>query len=317
MVILGLKFFIVNLIFLLFAANIDRSGLIKRIMDLGVKKGGRIGFHILLSTIFVLSPLYLFPVFLYRLHGISKRLNKEKRGLTLLMAAVMLGSILLPFGNQRNLFFSIYFTTMREGFSPLRELVPHIWLYWIILLVFLNLVAYLLRVEVQNSLVKPEKVRYQELILSGITLFFIFPFAMGKLNFLGFIFLTGFLFFAFISKETLKRVRWWFLISPAVAIPLSMVPLKTPIPLKGLSMLFIPFISSGFITSDLSAIIFSSIRMNMPTIIMGVAGGSLLGLWGGFELIYIYFIRKERFEPVLLSLIGVFVVLLGLLTLKL
>ncbi|RKZ24449.1 hypothetical protein DRQ23_00280 [bacterium] len=317
MVILGLKFFMLNLIFLLFAATLDRSGLIKRIMDLGVKKGGRVGFHILLSTIFILSPLYLFPVFLYRLPNVSKRINKEKTGLTLLMAAVMLGSILLPFGNQRNLFFSTYFITMREGFSPLRELVPHIWPYWVLLLAFLNLVAYLLRVEVQDNLVKLEKVRYQELILSGIALFFIFPFAMGKLNFLGFIFLTGFLFFAFISKETIKRVRWWFLLPPAIAIPLSMMPLKIPVPLKGLPMLFVPFISSGFITSDLSAIVFSSIRINMPTIIMGVAGGSLLGLWGGFELIYIYFIRKERFKPVLLSLIGVFVFLLGLLTLKL
>jgi len=316
-VILGLKFFMLNLIFLLFAATLDRSGLIKRIMDLGVKKGGRVGFHILLSTIFILSPLYLFPVFLYRLPNVSKRINKEKTGLTLLMAAVMLGSILLPFGNQRNLFFSTYFITMREGFSPLRELVPHIWPYWVLLLAFLNLVAYLLRVEVQDNLVKLEKVRYQELILSGIALFFIFPFAMGKLNFLGFIFLTGFLFFAFISKETIKRVRWWFLLPPAIAIPLSMMPLKIPVPLKGLPMLFVPFISSGFITSDLSAIVFSSIRINMPTIIMGVAGGSLLGLWGGFELIYIYFIRKERFKPVLLSLIGVFVFLLGLLTLKL
>ncbi len=317
MVILGLKFFMLNLIFLLFAATLDRSGLIKRIMDLGVKKGGRVGFHILLSTIFILSPLYLFPVFLYRLPNVSKRINKEKTGLTLLMAAVMLGSILLPFGNQRNLFFSTYFITTREGFSPLRELVPHIWPYWVLLLAFLNLVAYLLRVEVQDNLVKLEKVRYQELILSGIALFFIFPFAMGKLNFLGFIFLTGFLFFAFISKETIKRVRWWFLLPPAIAIPLSMMPLKIPVPLKGLPMLFVPFISSGFITSDLSAIVFSSIRINMPTIIMGVAGGSLLGLWGGFELIYIYFIRKERFKPVLLSLIGVFVFLLGLLTLKL
>ncbi|RKZ19786.1 hypothetical protein DRQ17_00330 [bacterium] len=317
MVILGLKFFMLNLIFLLFAATLDRSGLIKRIMDLGVKKGGRVGFHILLSTIFILSPLYLFPVFLYRLPNVSKRINKEKTGLTLLMAAVMLGSILLPFGNQRNLFFSTYFITTREGFSPLRELVPHIWPYWFLLLAFLNLVAYLLRVEVQDNLVKLEKVRYQELILSGIALFFIFPFAMGKLNFLGFIFLTGFLFFAFISKETIKRVRWWFLLPPAIAIPLSMMPLKIPVPLKGLPMLFVPFISSGFITSDLSAIVFSSIRINMPTIIMGVAGGSLLGLWGGFELIYIYFIRKERFKPVLLSLIGVFVFLLGLLTLKL
>ncbi len=317
MVILGLKYFMLNLIFLLFAATLDRSGLIKRIMDLGVKKGGRVGFHILLSTIFILSPLYLFPVFLYRLPGVSKRINKEKTGLTLLLAAVMLGSILLPFGNQRNLFFSTYFITMREGFSSLRELVPHIWPYWVLLLAFLNLVAYLLMVEVKDNLVKLEKVRYQELILSGIALFFIFPFAMGKLNFLGFIFLTGFLFFAFISKETIKRVRWWFLLPPAIAIPLSMMPLKIPVPLKGLPMLFVPFISSGFITSDLSAIVFSSIRINMPTIIMGVAGGSLLGLWGGFELIYIYFIRKERFKPVLLSLIGVFVFLLGLLTLKL
>ncbi len=309
---IGIKFLVLNVIFLILAAHMERSGLFDIIFSR--ISGKKYSMNLIVSIVFLFSTLHLYPLFIGIGKRFSKKADKIEAVFSLIIVSIISGSIISPIGNQRNLFLLSYLSSYYpENIRFFNLFFKDTFLIWITSLIMLNIITIFLKPHFTEKIEAP-KFRYKELLFFAICLFFVIPFGMGKLNFLGFSFIVLFLMVAFTSLETLKQTKWIYLIPVVVSIPLSIIPFKSPLNLSGYLMHFITFLSSGVITSNLSSVIFSTPDLNsIGFLIKGISCGSLIPVLGSFEFINIKFIMKEKtniFIFILFSLAGLLISLI-------
>lgn len=310
-IVIGVKYFVVNVIFLILAAHIEKSCLFDFIFSKISSK--RYSMNVIITLIFLFSPFFLFPVFIEIGRKISKNADKGYLIFSLIMISTLCGSIISPIGNQRNLFLLSYLSSYYpENINFLNLFLKDTFILWISFLIFLNIITIISKCSFTEKIETP-KFRYKELLFFIICLILVVPFGMGKLNFPGFAFLIIFLMVAFTSLETIKKTRWIYLIPAIIVVPLSIIPVKFPLNLNGYLMHFISFFMCGLITSNFSSVIFSTPDLNeIGHLISGVSGGSLLPVLGAFEIIYAKFILKEKINIFIFILFSLIFLLISL-----
>lgn len=308
---IGIKFFVLNVIFLILAAHIERTGLFEIVFSKISRK--RYSTNFIITITFLFSTLYLFPVFIEIGRKISKKADKGYTVFSLILLATIAGSIISPIGNQRNLFLHSYLSSYYpENMRFLPLFFKNTFISWITSLILLNIICFILKPSF-TGMIETNKFRYKELIFFLICLFLVIPFAMGKLNFLGFAFIVIFFMIALTSMKTLKITRWIYLIPSLIVIPLSIIPSKTSLNLDGYLMHFISYLTSGLITSNFSSVIFSTPDLKgIDSLIRGVSSGALIPILGSFEFINAKYFMREKINIFIFMLFSLICLLISL-----
>ncbi len=281
--------YLISVLMLLFAAtSIKRSRIIdffgEKILKDSNEKSATL---MLIALSYILSPLFLSFVLVSSFDKWILRFNNKKKTLTFLLASTLLGSSILPFGNLRNTYITIFLGDGKPGIS-ISSFASIMLPLWIIGLVILLVMAYRLCEEKEIKEKKTKtKWRWKELLFAFILFIFIIAYFNKKLNLLGFFFLAGAFSFAFIGIDTLKQVDWWLLIPVGISFVVYYL-------LKGYSFYLNPWagyalgsIGSSAVTSNLLSFLLPFSGINKNVLIYSVTVGSLGGFLGSVEGIWL------------------------------
>lgn len=288
--------YFLSIVILLFTAgSIKRSRIIdffgEKILDNTNEKFATI---LLVILSYVLSPLFLSFVLITSIDKWLLRFKDKSRAGILLLTSSILGSIILPFGNMRNIYITIFYGKGNPGIN-LSEFVRIMFPLWILGLIILIIYSYF---SMGNEKIKEKKTkinwRWKELIYSGILFIFIIVYFSGKMSLLGFLFITGAFSFAFIGMETLKQTDWWVLIPAALAFVFYYL-------LKDLSFILnkwvgfiIGCIGSIFASSNIMSYVLPFSGIQIKFLLYSISIGGIGGIFGTAESIYLW--RKGRTE---------------------
>lgn len=285
-----------SIIILLFTtASIKRARIIdffgEKILD---NTNERTATILLVILSYVLSPLFLSFVLISSIDKWLLRFNDKSRTGILLLTSSLLGSIILPFGNMRNIYITIFYGKGNPGID-ISEFVSIMFPIWIAGLIILIIYSYF---STGNAEIKEKKTktkwRWKELIFSVILLIFIIVYFNGKMSLLGFLFITGAFSFAFISMETLKQLDWWVLIPVTLAFVFYYVLNNINFSLNVWAGFFTGCIGSIFLSSNIVSYILPFSGIDSRFILYAISVGGLGGILGTAESIYIW--RKGRIE---------------------
>ena len=295
----GLYFFTVSIIMLFIAGAILRSGFIDTLMDMVVSMGNteRIRAFLLLIVFYIFSPLFLGIPLISVLIKRKDIFERRDISLTFFTFSAIFGSIILPFGSLRGMYLADYYYYVKPDFIPSILLFPaFFFMPWIVMLVVQAVsIPFLFKNKsYEIGEIRIRKFRWQELVFSGIVFLFIIMYYARKMYFAGLVLLSGIFIFSFVGKDTLKKIDWWLLLFSIPAIPIFLFTKTHPIHLKKVIDFVVPYISSPFITANLSAYIFTEPLMRFKYIFIGITAGASVPLLGGYEFIYLYFIKKEK-----------------------
>jgi hypothetical protein len=278
------------------AASIKRSKIIDFIGEKFLKGANeKTATMKLVALSHILAPFFLSFVLISCFENWILRFKEKEKSLTLLVASAIMGSIITPFGNLRNIFIVI---ALGKGTPNLSfpAFIAIMLPLWIASLFTLLAVTYFICgeniIKETNSTVEWKRT---ELIFSIILLFFVFGyFNVGKhynLNLIGLIILGGVFCIAFMGTEPLKAVNWWLFIPVGVCfivfytlhfLPLSGMELAPWIIYSAGS------IGSAGLSSNLLSCILPLLNYDKSIILYSVAAGSLAGMLGSYETIWIW-----------------------------
>lgn len=262
----------------------------------------------LISFSYILAPFFLSFVLISSFDKWVLRFKSKKKALTLLVASALMGSIITPFGNLRNVYLSLASGNGTPGFSIFNFLSIMLPL-WIAGLIILLLVTYLIcgkdKIKKKNSDVGWRK---PELIFSLVLFVFIFAYFNVKsffnLNLLGLLLLGGIFCLLFMGMETLKTVNWWLFIP----VGLSFIVYYF-LPLKNLNftpwiVFFMGGVGSAVFSSNSLSLILPFISQHKSVILYSVSVGSLAGVLGAYEVIWFW--KKGRTKVNWKQMFGLF-----------
>jgi hypothetical protein len=288
----------VTLILAFMAASIKRS----RIIDfLGEKilKGRKeqTATMMLIALSHIMAPFFLSFVLISCFENWILRFKEKEKTLTLLVASAISGSIITPFGNLRNIFISVALGkgTPIVSFSAFVSIMLPL---WITSLFVLLLVAYF-TCEKNTITIKetksPVEWKKPELLFSIILLFFVFGyFNVGKdfnINLIGLIILGGIFCIVFMGTGPLKAVNWWVFIPVCFSFIIYYIFYLFPVEefkLNQWIMYFVSIIGSAGLSSNLISFILPLLNHDKSFILYSVAVGSLAGIFGSYETIWIW-----------------------------
>ena len=310
----SLNFFVISIIMLFIAGAVKRSGFIDTLLDFSLKMGRteRQQSFLMLLIFYILSPLFLGIPLISGLQRKSGVFKDRKSALTFFTFSAIFGSMLLPFGNLRNMFLADYQNYIQPGAASSMLYFPHlfIFLYTSMLIIQAFSIPFIFGNNKPQLDIVVKRFRWQELVFSAIIYLFIVIYYGRKMYFAGLVLLSGIFIFSFVGKETLKKMDWWMLLVSIPAIPIFLFTKAHPLHFKQGWDIAIPFLSSGFINANISAYLFSEPLMNIPHIFVAIAAGAVIPVIGGYEFIYLFFIRKEKISWKLSILFaGIFIVL--------
>lgn len=291
-----IAYFFSILILLFASASIKRSRTIEyfgeRILN---NTNERMASLLLIAFTYVLSPLFLSFVLISSFDKWHLRFENKSKVSTLFISSTILGSVILPFGNMRNIYISIFLGNGKPGI-PISTFVSLMLPLWITGLVILMVLAYFFtsKGEIKEKKTKT-KWRWKELVFAGILFIFIIAYFKGKMNLLGFLFITGAFSFAFISMETLKQVDWWVLIPAGFALIVYLLLNSHPVTLNIWSGFLIGSMGSPLLSSNIISYILPFSGINSRFLLYAVSVGGLGGIFGTAESIWVW--RKARMKP--------------------
>ncbi|MCK4527932.1 hypothetical protein KAW18_11230 [candidate division WOR-3 bacterium] len=296
------------LIMLFVAAGIKRSRIIDAIANRLLDNNNEKNAILLLITLsYVVSPLFLSFVLISSFDKWLLRFKNKSVSSALLVASALMGSVILPFGNMRNIYIAIYVGNGKPDL-PLAGFASSMLPLWITGLLILLVSAYFLsgKEEIKEKKT-PTKWRWKELIFSGILYIFIILFFNGRMSLLGFSFIAGAFTFAFISRETLKQVDWWILIPAGVAFIAFYLLKGHPFILDRWPGFLSGSIGSVILSSNIFSYILPSTNTNTTFLLYGISVGAVGGILGSAETIWIW--RKARIKPnwkITLEIFGIY-----------
>ncbi|MCK4321613.1 hypothetical protein KAX08_03750 [candidate division WOR-3 bacterium] len=288
-------YFFSILILLFVTASIKRSRIIDYFGDKILSNNNeRFATILLVILSYILSPLFLSFVLLSSFDKWLLRFRNKSRISVLLLTSTLLGGIILPFGNMRNIYITIFYGGGSPGI-PLSDFVRVMFPLWIAGLIILLIYSYFSTVkdEIKQKKTKT-KWRWKELVFSLILLIFIIAYFNGKMNALGFLFITGAFSFAFISMETLKQVDWWVLIPAGFVFVFYYLLNNIDITLNVWTGFFTGSICSLFLSSNILSYILPFSGMESRFLLYAISVGGLGGILGTAESIFMW--RKGRVE---------------------
>lgn len=291
-----IAYLFVTLMLAFMAASVKKSKIIEFIGEKFLKgTNERTATLMLVVLSYILAPFFLSFVLIFCFENWILRFKEKEKTLTLLVASAIMGSILTPFGNLRNVFISISLGKGAPdiGFSSFISIMLPL---WISSLFIMFAATYFLceknPIKETNSTVEWKKA---ELIFSVILLFFIFGyFNVGKyynINLIGLIILGGFFCIAFMGTEPLKAVNWLLFIPVGASfiIYYLLYFLSTPeFKLNPWIIYSAGSIGSAGFSSNILSYILPLINGNKSIILYSVAVGSLAGILGSYETIWIW-----------------------------
>ena len=310
----SLTFFVIVIIMLFVAGAINRSGFLDTLINSSLKMGKteRQQAFLLLLLFYILSPLFLsIPLIsiLQRKNGIFK---DKMSGLTFFTVSSIFGSILLPFGNLRNMYLADFqYYIHPDGISSMLYF-PHLFIFFYIAMLVVQAISipFIFANNKSQLDIMVKRFRWQELVFSAIVYLFIIVYYGRKMYFAGLVLLSGIFIFSFVSKETIKKMDWWLLLVSVPAIPIFLFSKVHPLHIKKWWDIVVPFLSSGVINANVSAYLFTEPLMNIPHIFIAITAGAAIPVIGGYEFIYLYFIKKEKISFKISSMfLGIFVIL--------
>jgi len=291
-----IAYLFVTLILAFMAASIKRSKIIDFIGEKILKgTNEKTATMKLVALSHILAPFFLSFVLISCFENWILRFKEKEKTLTLLVASAVMGSIITPFGNLRNIFISIALGkgTPTISFPAFISIMLPL---WIASLFTLLAVTYFICeenvIKETNSTLEWKKT---ELAFSIILLFFVFGyFNVGKhynLNLIGLIILGGVFCITFMGTEPLKAVNWWLFIPVGVCFVVFYILYFLPLPGIKLSPWIIysaGSIGSAGFSSNLLSFILPLLNYDKSIILYSVAAGSLAGILGSYETIWIW-----------------------------
>lgn len=303
-------------LFLLFAAaGIKRS----RIIDfLGEKilefNSERTSTMMLISLTYVLSPFFLSFVFLSNFSKWSVRIDSNRKVLTLLIISTLMGSIILPFGNLRNIYINLFLGMGEPGINISQFVLTMIPLWTAGLVILLTIAYFLLDDRTIKQRKTDEKWRWKELVFSLILYAFIFAYfntgGRVNLNILGFLFLAGAFSFAFMGIETLKEVNWWVFIPVGISFIVYFLLGYGEWSIGAFPGFLGGSILSGIFSSNITAFFIPFIEVKSGFMLYAAAAGSIAGIFGSYETIFYWIKDRKAFNlKLILEIYGIFLVI--------
>jgi Na+/H+ antiporter NhaD/arsenite permease-like protein len=291
-----IAYLFVTLILAFMAASIKKSEIIDFIGEKFLKgTNEKTATMKLVALSHILAPFFLSFVLISCFENWILRFKEKEKTLTLLVASAIMGSIITPFGNLRNIFISIILGKGAPilGFSTFISIMLPLWIASLFIL--LAVTYFICEENVIKETSSAVEWKKPELIFSIILLFFVFGyFNAGKhynLNLLGLIILGGVFCIAFMGTEPLKAVNWWLFIPVGVCFIVFYILYFSPITTIKLSPWIVYSVgsigSAGF-SSNLLSFILPLLNYDHSIILNSVAVGSLAGTLGSYETIWIW-----------------------------
>ena len=278
------------------AASVKRSKIIDLIGEKILKDTNEQKATMMLVALsHILAPFFLSFVLISSFDKWILRFEEKEKTLTILIASSIMGSILTPFGNLRNIYISIASGKTAPSLS-FYNFVSIMLPLWIASLVIFLAVSYFIckknKIKETSSSVEWQKA---DLIFSLILLFFIFGyFNIGKhynLTLSGLIILGGIFCIVFMGTGPLKAFNWWLFlpvgISFIVFYTLYFLPI-TSINLPDWLIYSAGSIGSAGFSSNFLSFIIPSFTNNEKIMLYSVSVGSLAGIFGSYEAIWIW-----------------------------
>jgi len=243
----------------------------------------------------IMAPFFLSFVLISSFDKWILRFEEKEKTLTLLVASTIMGSILTPFGNLRNIYISIASGNGAPSQSIYNFVSIMLPLWIASLLVFLAASYFICEkneIKETSSSVKWQKA---DLVFSLILLFFVFGyFNIDKhynLTLPGLIILAGIFCIVFMGRGPLHAVNWWVFIP--VGISFVVFYILHFFPITGVNLPFWIIYSAGSIgsagfSSNFLSFIVSSFTNNEKLMLYSVSVGSLAGIFGSYEAIWIW-----------------------------
>jgi hypothetical protein len=313
-----ISYLLVTLMLAFMAASIKRSRIIDFIGERILKgRNERTATMMLIALSYILAPFFLSFVLISSFENYVLRFKEKGKTLSLLVGSAIMGSIITPFGNLRNIFISI---ALGKG-SPAIEFTSFVSLMlplWIASFVIFLAAAYFIceknKIKETNIIVEWKK---PELIFSIILMFFVFGyFNVGKnynINIMGLIILGGIFCVVFMGTGPLKAVNWWLLIPVGVSFVFYYLFRFLTLPEFNINPWIIYLtgsIGSVGLSSNLLSFILPVLISNKTIILYSVAVGSLAGILGSYETIWIW--KKGRTKLKLSLLFCMFAIFLSI-----
>lgn len=313
-----ISYLFVTLMLAFMAASIKRSKILDFIGERILKgRNERTATMMLIALSYILAPFFLSFVLISSFENYILRFKEKEKILTLLVASAIMGSIITPFGNLRNIFISIALGkgTPAIEFNSFVSIMLPLWIAsFAIFLATTYFICEKNEIKETNIIVEWRK---PELIFSIILMFFVFGyFNVGKnynINIMGLIILGGIFCVVFMGTGPLKAVNWWLLIPVGVSFViyylfhfLTMPELK----LNPWIIYLSASIGSAGLSSNLLSFILPLLISNKNIILYAVTVGSLAGILGSYETIWIW--KKGRTKLKLNLLFYMFVILLSI-----
>jgi hypothetical protein len=313
-----IAFLFVILMLAFMAASVKRSKIIDFTVERILKgRNEKTATMMLIALSYILAPFFLSFVLISCFENWVLRFKEKEKTLTLLVASAITGSIITPFGNLRNIFISIALgkgTPAIEFTSFISIMLP----LWIASFVLSLTAAYFIceknEIKETNSTVEWRK---PELIFSIILMFFVFGyFNVGKnynINIIGLIILGGIFCLVFMGTGPLKAVNWWLFIPVGASFAIFYLFYFLTVPEIKLNPWIIYLtgsIGSGGLSSNLFSLVLPLLNSNKTIILYSVAAGSLAGILGSYETIWIWVKGRTKIKWNLLF--KMFVILLSI-----
>lgn len=251
----------------------------------------------------IMAPFFLSFVLISTFDKWILRFQEKEKILTLLVASSIMGSILTPFGNLRNIYISIALGKGTPSLSIYNFTSTMLPLWVTSLLVFLGVTYFTCKKNKIKDTNSPVKWKKTELIFSLILLFFVFGyFNIGKhfnINLSGLIILGGIFCIVFMGTGPLKAVNWWVFVPVGISFVIFYVFYFFPI--TGIKLP--PWIiystgslgSIGF-SSNLISFIVPSLSNDAKILLYSVSVGSLAGIFGSYEAIWIWVKGRTKID---------------------
>ena len=302
------------------AASIKRSNIIdllgeKILMNANEQKATMM----LIALSHIMAPFFLSFVLIASFDKWVLRFEEKEKTLTLLVASAIMGSILTPFGNLRNLYLSIASGNGVPSIS-IYSFVSTMLPLWVASLIFFLVVAYFIckKNEVKNANIRVEW-KKADLIFSLFMLFFIFGyFNIGRyynLTLPGLIILAGIFCIVFMGTGPLKAVNWYLFIPVGVSFAVFYILLFFPI--TGIKLPLWMLYSAGSIgsaglSSNFLSFIIPSLTNNETLMLYSLSVGGLAGIFGSYEAIWIWVKGRTRIDWKLMFLLFFFFLLISI-----
>lgn len=243
----------------------------------------------------IMAPFFLSFVLISTFDKWILRFQEKEKIFTLLIASTIMGSILTPFGNLRNIYISIALGKGAPSLSIYNFTSIMLPLWIASLLVFLAVTYFICKKNKIKDTSSSVKWKKAELIFSLILLFFVFGyFNIDKhynISLSGLVILGGVFCIVFMGTGPLKAVNWWVFVPVGTSFAVFYIFYFFPI--TGINLPPWIIYSAGSVgsiglSSNLLSLITPSLSNDAKLLLYSVSVGSLAGIFGSYEAIWIW-----------------------------